>query len=548
MNPSIFEKFKSLPIVFEYFYKQLTAFAYEKVAPEKIDELEEVAAFLKLTKEETLVLAVVFYLQYERYPGEVEVINRLVAPVVGKNGDVYEIVQMFEKLDVLERDHDGSVKIIKFTAEYFRKIRDNRIEELNNIKPVGLIPMLNYFNLHIINKRFQSVRQIRNEIDYLCDLNPELTLVKKIFKQEDDLSAFMIGAICAKQLHSREAFNTSFIRFHIIDYLAYAHYLIKDIANGQWDYLKKGWIKISGEGLMNDDVYLELDESGIHNMMPELDPKQMEEIQIKDDVFWKNLIQPEAISYQKLHFNADMQSVVKSIENLCQVDFKTVDQFDITLDMKGACVLFYGQPGMGKTELALQLAKKSGRPLFKVEVSQIISKWVGDSERLLKESLSKYRRMAKNMDVAPILFLNECDQILSTRVTISDSIDQMHNNLQNILLEEFEKLEGLLIATTNLTKNLDKAFERRFLYKVQFHKPEPEIRKKLWRQYLPQFNESELNLLMAKFDLLPAEIKNIAKKLALSRLFDQAADQFLVVQNLCQNERLESDKSNRIGF
>lgn len=297
---------------------------------------------------------------------------------------------------------------------------------------------------------------------------------------------------------------------------------------------------------MNDEVKVELEKEGISHLLPELTPEQMREIQIKDDAFWSNLIKPESITPLEMYFNESMQTNVRNLEGLCHLDFKSTEADN--LQIKGASVLLYGAPGTGKTELALQLARKSERSLYKVEVNQIVSKWVGESEQKLKESLNRYKRLAKSMEVPPILFLNECDQILSKRVSISNSVDQMHNNLQNILLEEFENFEGLLIATTNLTNNLDVAFERRFLYKVQFEKPEAEIRIKIWKQYLPQFSDEQLNQLLNRFDFTAAEIKNISRKLALSKLMNEEEDPFQLAMSFCNSERLDSNRIVRIGF
>lgn len=531
---------------FEYFYKQLSAFVYDKVTPDKIDELEMVSESLKLKSEETLVLAVIFYLQYERYPTDVDVINRLVSPAIGKNSDVYDVIKLFEKLEVLERDEESKVKIIRFTSHYFKLIKQSNLEEFSCLKPIGLIPMLNYFNVNVLRKRFQSMRSIINELEFMSELNPDLSLVKNVFKTHDTISSLIIGAICAKQVHERTTFNTSFISNYIFDYMGEVHYTVRSIAQGDWEYIKNGWVKISGDGLVNNEVDLELELAGINYFLSELNHEQMQEILIKDNALWINIIKPDAIAPVDLLFNENMKSSVRNLEGLCKLDFKTLEKDNI--DIRGATVLLYGASGTGKTELALQLARKSERSLYKVEVNQIMSKWVGESEQKLKESLNKYKRMVKSLNVAPILFLNECDQVLSKRISINDSVDQMHNNLQNILLEEFEKFEGVLIATTNLTNNLDEAFERRFLYKVQFEKPTACIQIKLWKQYLPGFADSELVKLMNRFDFTAAEIKNIARKLALTKLIENDLNEFQLVESFCENERINSSKPVKIGF
>ena len=137
-------------------------------------------------------------------------------------------------------------------------------------------------------------------------------------------------------------------------------------------------------------------------------------------------------------------------------------------------------PGTGKTESVLQIAKKTGRDVLVINVEDVKSKWVGDSEKNIKEVFNRYRRLVNtNTDGnIPILLFNEADAILGIRKKGADNaVDKMENSMQNIILQEMENLDGIFIATTNLTENLDAAFERRFLYKINFTRPDKEARR-----------------------------------------------------------------------
>jgi len=120
--------------------------------------------------------------------------------------------------------------------------------------------------------------------------------------------------------------------------------------------------------------------------------------------------------------------------------------------------------------------------------------------------------------VNPILLLNEADQFLSSRTQgTHSSADKMHNQMQNIFLEQIEQFEGILIATTNLLDNIDKAFSRRFNYKIEFKKPGKKQRKRLWHFMLPEnadyeegFEVSEL----AKHELTGGQINLIIRNTA----------------------------------
>ena len=135
---------------------------------------------------------------------------------------------------------------------------------------------------------------------------------------------------------------------------------------------------------------------------------------------------------------------------------------------QGFCCIFYGAPGTGKTETVYKLARQTGRDIMRVDVNKIKSCWVGESEKNIKAAFDRYRNICKNSPLAPILLFNEADAILGIRMEgASNAVDKMENSIQNIILQEMESIEGIMIATTNLTTNLDKAFERRFLYKIR---------------------------------------------------------------------------------
>ena len=112
---------------------------------------------------------------------------------------------------------------------------------------------------------------------------------------------------------------------------------------------------------------------------------------------------------------------------------------------------------------------------MQVNISQIKSCWVGESEKNIKGLFDNYRELVKKSEVTPILLFNEADAIIGVRKEGAQSaVDKMENSLQNIILQEMETLDGIMIATTNLQENMDKAFERRFLYKIKFDRPTEE--------------------------------------------------------------------------
>ena len=216
---------------------------------------------------------------------------------------------------------------------------------------------------------------------------------------------------------------------------------------------------------------------------------------------------------------------------------------------KGFCCLFYGSPGTGKTETVYQIARQTGRKIMRVDVDKIKSCWVGESEKNIKALFDRYRNICKNSKLAPILLFNEADAVLGVRMEGANrAVDKMENSIQNIILQEMESLEGIIIATTNLTTNLDKAFERRFLYKIQFNRPTVEARASIWQSMMPKLSHEKAKVLASKFDLSGGEIENIVRKQSVNAILsgDEIAD-LEAITKLCSQERITSSRS-RIGF
>lgn len=183
-----------------------------------------------------------------------------------------------------------------------------------------------------------------------------------------------------------------------------------------------------------------------------------------------------------------------------------------------ARIIFYGAAGTGKTMTAYSLAKSLKRQVLAFDCSKILSMYVGESEKNVRKIFDTFYDLCEKTKTEPILLLNEADQFLGARSSGANSgADQMHNQMQNIFLEQIEKFKGVLIATTNLLENIDKAFSRRFNYKIEFKKPNQEQRLSLWKKMLPldapyeeKFDVNEL----AGYSLTGGQINLIIKNTA----------------------------------
>ncbi len=148
-------------------------------------------------------------------------------------------------------------------------------------------------------------------------------------------------------------------------------------------------------------------------------------------------------------------------------------------------MLFYGIPGTGKTLTANAVAYALKKRLLTLDCSHMLGKYVGESEQNTRKIFDRYKEISGMMKNPPVLLLNEADQFLHKRISAQHSTDHMYNQIQNILLEQLERFEGVLIATTNLADNLDPAFSRRFHYKIEFRMPGAKERLKLWQVHIP---------------------------------------------------------------
>ena len=215
----------------------------------------------------------------------------------------------------------------------------------------------------------------------------------------------------------------------------------------------------------------------------------------------------------------------------------------------GIAVLLYGAPGTGKTESVYQMAKQTGRNIMRVEISQTKSMWFGESEKIVKKIFTEYDEYAKQCDKCPILFFNEADAVISKRrENIASNTGQTENTIQNILLEELEKFKGILFATTNLAGNFDKAFERRFLFKIEFSKPEIHIRSQIWKSKLNILSEDDCKVLADKFDFSGGQIDNIVRKCTIAEVLNDSIPQLEQIITYCNEELLFKSEQKRIGY
>lgn len=177
-------------------------------------------------------------------------------------------------------------------------------------------------------------------------------------------------------------------------------------------------------------------------------------------------------------------------------------------------VLFSGPPGTGKTMAAHAVASSLGQKILMVSYPEVVSKWVGDTEKNL---LALFQE-AKTHDA--VLVFDEADALFYTRMQVSNATDQSFNREVNVLLQEVERFEGVLILTTNRAEGLDPAFERRIAVRAVFPIPDAPLRREIWRRHLPEqaplAPDVDLEALAQEFPFAGGHIKNATLRAAVA--------------------------------
>ena len=347
---------------------------------------------------------------------------------------------------------------------------------------------------------------------------------------------------------SLESIVNRFFKYDSLFDLSRKHKIYRDMMDNKYHLFKNGYLTFTRKGTPTD-AEVSLTWKGKKLLLGEdavlyLDSFNEKDIIKSKDIFKKKLFYSEKNDKEISKLTLALQE--KSFKNI-QSRLKK-DGLPI-----GINILLYGEPGTGKTESVLQIAKATGRDVIHIDNSELRSCWYGDSEKIVKKVFSRYTEVCETYKElgkkAPILLFNEADAILSKRVDVgAGSTAKVENNIQNILLEEMESMKGIMIATTNLLDNLDSAFERRFLFKIKFDNPSLDAKRSIWSDKLPWMNETDVNTLAKEYDFSGGQIDNISRKISITEIIDGSKPNFNEIKEMCNNEKCMGYVSGRIGF
>jgi len=427
-------------------------------------------SFLKLLEKGSLDLMVLDKKPYEDYLEYLQ--------------DQFLRVEIYEQLASLKNNYSNESSSIKRLQSKLKLIENNikdRIEQtkidlpvLNFIKEYELNEKEEIIFLALLKEEYTSSNENKREMNYLLNLvsTDEIDRIKNRSLLDDNAKLLSEG---------------------ILDY--------DEIFGSFGGYTKIFFIR---EEILNELIH----------------PRKKHKIEhiIKDTIFdlidsnksLKDVVLPKST---KDMINALLKQTDKKV-------IKRLKSWGIKTDNDvSAKIIFYGPPGTGKTLTAIAIANELKKPILSLDASKILSMYVGESEKNVRRIFDEYTEISEKLKLKPVLLLNEADQFLSTRTTASfSSADKMHNQMQNIFLEQLERFDGVLIATTNLLETIDNAFSRRFDKKIKFQKPSFKDRVKLWKMKLPKNAEFEEKFdikQLAKYELTPAQIELVIKNTAL---------------------------------
>ena len=401
------------------------------------------------------------------------------------------------------------------------------------------------------NDRNVSFRDDEEWMVQLCEANPHLPLCHEVLKFSDDIHVQSMLLMIVYDYAQWEGTDGEGLTFETINDLYpeefECDFMREHLRDGDHPLMQCGYIEQKcADGMADTEQYM-LTTRAKNELLGAYKPSHKKCKRMQQRMGSRFLKDYKTIKEKPLFYNETEQQQIERLTSLLSVDnFPNIQKRLEEEGMrKGFACLFYGGPGTGKTETVLQIARQTGRNLMQVDIAGMRDKFVGESEKNIKAVFQRYRELCRNSEVKPILFFNEADGIFGKRSTFGSSnpsVEKMDNAMQNIILQEIEDLEGILIATTNLTNNLDTAFERRFIFKIEFHKPDTKVKSLIWRSMLKDLSDEDARQLATNFDFSGGQIENIARKRTVDYILSGKYASLEEIEAYCRAEILDNKK------
>ena len=388
--------------------------------------------------------------------------------------------------------------------------------------------------------------QVLEEAGFLIAANKQLPFVSYVDNGlKSMLSKCAVFAFSFVRLKGQASVDFESFANSLFDDLSQQLEFCQELASGRHELVKAGYIKLIAsefDGEKSASLSLRTARELYHSYPNLLKPENDR----------SGLIDYKSLKNKNLLFCPELQAQLDLLEEIMKpAKFRSYcRQLKRNGLTSGITAVFSGEPGTGKTEEVYQLARRTKRSIMMVDLSQMRSKWFGESEKRVKQVFDDYEAIRKTSLVEPILFINEADGLLTKRIDLSTSneaAERVTNTMQNVLLQALENFEGILIATTNLTGNLDRAYERRFSLRQNFPRPDKHIRASIWKEKLPDLTQEEARLLGDSFEISGGEIDNHVRQVLLRKVLRRNRAVFQSLMESCSKiHRLATHK--KIGF
>lgn len=458
-------------------------------------------------------------------------------------------LESLRKKSYVKLNSRGDKERYKISADTLKAIRQNEVPQPLDLKVADTLELFDLLNKFIHQRKIEDVnyQEFVEMVQELLTTNASLSFardIKSLGLNDADLTLLLWGCNMAINNDDMIIVPSDYESLYEGEGQLFRRQ-VRALKRGDSALIKKGLFQ-----LLDDDGRAHSDALTLTSYVCE---ELLQDMGIMNPIKKDNLLTSHSeIVAKELFYNPKEERSLSQLRlMLAPEQFDNIcNRLDKKGMRKGFACLFYGAPGTGKTETVLQLARQTERDIMQVNISEINSKWVGESEKNIKALFDRYRRLVKDRERAPILFFNEADALINKRnANAEHAVDKMENAMQNIILQEMERLEGIMIATTNLTSNMDSAFERRFLYKIEFEKPSLEAKQSIWRSMLPTLSEADAMMLATKYDFSGGQIENIARKQTVEEILTGEELNIKRIIEFCNAERLNnSTVRSRIGF
>jgi len=524
---------------------------FDKIEP----DLKELSNYFRVSDIQSFFVAIVFTMNYK-----------------GDSVDIKDMVEHFDcnPVKVLEYSNDieslfAKSLLTKFKSDHHVKIalvndqfiinkkvtdailKDMPMPELEKEKTTNLIDVLEeIYKLGVqVEKEEMLTYELFEQTEKIISANLNFPLLKRVYNMKMEIcNTYIFLYLIWKATNGKENVDLGFAVKGVFDTHADRFNYVQKMLSRENQLIEMNLIEIE-EARFFDDTSIKLSDESLE-ILKEEGIKLFASKKKKN-----NIIEPLQINTKELFFNDEERKQLGMLKQM--LNDTRLKEIQLRMQSKnlpkGITALLHGLPGTGKTESVYQIAKETNREIVRVDISQSKSMWFGESEKIIKRIFTDYTDYAKQCELTPILLFNEADAIISKRKDASSSnVAQVENTIQNIILEELENFEGIFFATTNMVDNMDAAFERRFLFKIELKKPDISVKAKIWQSKLSSLSDSEVEILSSNYDFSGGQIDNIVRKSEMHEIINGIAVNIQDIVEFCKAEKWDNNSRSKIGF